>query len=112
MENAITFCALDDMKRSNIKKPSHLQRETRMSIAATRKKVSLDLPDSLYEETEAVVREQHTTTSALLRQALEKYLAELRQQKLERELEEGYLANAAVAEQTMKDFEYVDAERV
>ena len=81
-----------------------------MSATAARRKVSLDLPDSLYEETESVVREQRTTTSALLRQALEKYLTELRQQKLKRELEDGYLANAAVAEQTMKDFQSVDAE--
>jgi len=81
-------------------------------MPTTRKKVSLDLPSSLYEETESVVREQQTTISALLRQALEKYLAEFQRQKLERELEEGYLANAAVAEQTMKDFEFVDAEPI
>ncbi len=84
----------------------------RISIAAARaKKITVDIPRSLYEETEEVIRERHITKSTFVREAMERYLKAIKRKKLERELEEGYLANAALSDQIHKEFEFVDAEQ-
>ncbi len=69
------------------------------------------MPYALFEQAEGAATELHLKdTSTFLRQAVEKFLDDLQRRKLERELEEGYVANAAVSEQTMKDFQFVDEE--
>ncbi|MDQ2841951.1 MAG: hypothetical protein M3Y72_13115 [Acidobacteriota bacterium] len=76
-----------------------------------RKKVSFDIPRSLFARVEAAASELHLKdTSTFLRQAIERFLIDLQKENLQRELEEGYLANAMLGDQTMKDFEFVDAE--
>jgi hypothetical protein len=47
-----------------------------------------------------------------VRSAVEQYVKELQRQRLERELAEGYAANAALDRRICGDFSYVDAENV
>ncbi len=83
----------------------------RTSAPQTRaKKITVDIPRDLYEQAEEVVTERHITRSVFVREALERHLENIKQAKLERELEEGYIANAAVGDQIHSEFEYVDAE--
>jgi metal-responsive CopG/Arc/MetJ family transcriptional regulator len=79
--------------------------------AAKAKKITVDIPRVLYEETEGVVHERGITTSVFVREAMERYLKSIKRRKLERELEEGYVANAALGDQIHKEFDFVDAEQ-
>lgn len=80
--------------------------------SAARKKVVVDMPSELYKEAQAVIHEQHTTQSKLVREALTYYLADLKRKKLEQALREGYLANAALDINICQEFESADAEIV
>jgi metal-responsive CopG/Arc/MetJ family transcriptional regulator len=83
-----------------------------MSVAAAKpKKITVDIPQSLYKETEEVVQERHITTSVFVREAIERHLRSIKRKKLERELEEGYVANAGLGDRIHKEFEFVDAEQ-
>jgi len=83
-----------------------------MSTATAKaKKITVDIPQSLYKETEEVVRERHITTSVFVREAMERHLKSIKRRKLERELAEGYLANAGLSDQIHEEFEFVDAEQ-
>ena len=75
------------------------------------KKITVDIPRSLYKETKEVTSERHITTSVFVREAMERYLDDIRRAKLRRELEEGYLANARLSDQIHREFEFVDAEQ-
>jgi len=83
---------------------------SRMHVAKA-KKITVDIPQSLYKETEELVRERHITTSVFVREAMTRYLRSIKRKKLERELEEGYSANASISEQIHKEFEFVDTEQ-
>ena len=80
------------------------------AAAPARKKITVDIPQSLYKRTEEVLHERHITTSELVREAMEQYLDTLWHKKLEEELAEGYIANAALSEQVHREFEFADAE--
>jgi metal-responsive CopG/Arc/MetJ family transcriptional regulator len=83
-----------------------------MSTAnAKAKKITVDIPQSLYKETEQVIRERHITTSVFVREAMKCHLKSIKRRKLERELQEGYLANAGLGDQIHEEFEFVDAEQ-
>lgn len=82
-----------------------------MPVSPRAKKITVDIPQSLYRRTVEIVRERHMTTSELVREAMEQYLDAIRQKKLENELAEGYIANAALSEQVHKEFQFVDAEQ-
>jgi len=73
------------------------------------KKITVDIPLSMFEAMEAN-RESNTTTSVFIRRAIERYLRLLERAKLERALQEGYIANAAVSGQIHQEFEFADAE--
>ena len=81
------------------------------TAAARAKKITVDIPRSLYEEAERLVREREITTSILVRQAVEKYLGDIRRERLEQELREGYLANDALGDKIHREFAAVDAEQ-
>lgn len=84
-----------------------------MSVAATfvkKKKLVVDVPKALFDETEIATQELHTTTSDVVRKALEQYLLDRRQKKLEQELEAGYLANATLARKINDEWSGADAE--
>jgi metal-responsive CopG/Arc/MetJ family transcriptional regulator len=83
-----------------------------MSTAAAKaKKITVDIPWSLYEEAEELIKERQITTSMFVREAMERHLKSIKRRKLERELAEGYVANADVGDQIHNEFEFVDAEQ-
>ncbi len=63
----------------------------------------------MYEAIEANL-EANMSTSVFVRRAIERYLSSLERSKLERDLQEGYIANAALSDRIHKEFEDVDAE--
>jgi Arc/MetJ-type ribon-helix-helix transcriptional regulator len=91
----------------------HDQKKTscRMSAPTRAKKITVDIPRPLYEAAEEVTAERHITTSDFVREAMERYLDDIRSAKLQRELEEGYIANARLGDQIHKEFDFVDAEQ-
>ena len=74
------------------------------------KKVVIDFPASLFNETEWAVHELSMNRSHLIRHAVEQFLAELRKKNLEKELMAGYIANAAQVAKAAEAFAYVDAD--
>ncbi len=74
------------------------------------RKVIVELPASLYAETEKAIAQLSINRSNLIRSALQEYLDKLRKKELESELAEGYVANASQARQTAKAFSHVDSE--
>jgi metal-responsive CopG/Arc/MetJ family transcriptional regulator len=74
------------------------------------KKVAVDFPASLFQETD---RAAHSTSrSFLIRSAVERFLADLRQQKLERELAAGYIANDSRAVAVAEEFARLDGDLI
>jgi metal-responsive CopG/Arc/MetJ family transcriptional regulator len=80
------------------------------SAAMGTKRVIVEFPHDLFAQTEMVVRELEISRSSLIRSAVENYLKQLNQQRLERDLAEGYAANAVLDRQICTDFSHVDAE--
>jgi metal-responsive CopG/Arc/MetJ family transcriptional regulator len=70
---------------------------------ATVRKIAVDFPASLYDETETAVQELETNRSAFVRQAVAYYLNDMRHKKLEEELVHGYIANAPCAKQVAEE---------
>ncbi len=70
------------------------RRTSRVSAAATAKRVVIDFPASLFEATENAAVELAINRSSLIREAVKQFLEERQRQKLEQELAEGYIANA------------------
>ncbi len=58
-----------------------------------------------------MAQERHIMTSEFVREAMERHLKAIERRKLERELKEGYLANASLGDQIHEEFEFVDAEQ-
>ncbi len=85
-------------------------RATRAAAAPATRKVIVEFPIGLYVETERMTNELSISRSALIRSALREFLAKCSREKLEKELAEGYMANASQARQTAKDFSNVDSE--
>lgn len=81
------------------------------ATVARSKKITVDIPRSLYEETEAIVHEREISTSVFVREAMERYLRYIRHKKLEKDLEEGYLANASLTRQIHAEFALADADQ-
>ncbi len=70
---------------------------------ATMRKIAIDFPAALYEETETAVRELAMNRSTFVRQAVAYYLNDMRNKRLEEELAQGYIANAACARQVAEE---------
>jgi len=91
---------------------ARLARTRRGRAAAQRasRKVIVEFPIGLYAETERMTNELSISRSALIRSALQEFLAKRSREKLEKELAEGYVANASQARQTASEFSNVDSE--
>ena len=74
------------------------------------RKVIVELPASLYAETEKATAQLSINRSTLIRSALQEYLDKWRREELENELAEGYIANASQARETAEAFSHVDSE--
>jgi metal-responsive CopG/Arc/MetJ family transcriptional regulator len=80
------------------------------AAGAKSRKVVVNFPEPLYLETTTVAAEVAGSYSEFIRLAVEQFLAERKQQQLERELAEGYIANAALAASMTEEFKFADAE--
>jgi metal-responsive CopG/Arc/MetJ family transcriptional regulator len=63
------------------------------TVVKRARKIAVDFPAPLFQETERAVHDLSTSRSYLIRSAVERFLADWRQQKLEKELAAGYKAN-------------------
>lgn len=84
---------------------------TRAALRASRK-IIVDFPEPLFSRTEKATQELATSRSALIRLAVERFLEVLSNQRLERELVDGYQANAKLNQRIAQDFSHVDAENI
>ena len=92
------------IKRTNQKrKPAGVSRS---------KKLIIEFPGELYARTERAVADLAVNRSVLIRSAVEFYLDNLNRQKLERELAEGYSANASLSRRIAEEFAYSDSENI
>ena len=74
------------------------------------RKIAVDFPAPLFQETERAVHELSMNRSTLIRSAVEMYLRVWRREKLERQIAESFSANAEFDRQLVEDFAHVDAE--
>jgi metal-responsive CopG/Arc/MetJ family transcriptional regulator len=74
------------------------------------RKVIVELPAGLYAETEKAAAQLSMNRSTLIRSALQEYLDNRRREELEKELAEGYIANASQARDAAEAFAHVDSE--
>jgi len=79
-------------------------------MPAAARRVVVEFPASLLNRAEGVLPELGINRSELIRNAVERYLEALQRAKLEQELAEGYIANAAQAESLCEEFAYVDGD--
>jgi metal-responsive CopG/Arc/MetJ family transcriptional regulator len=80
--------------------------------ARTNSKVIVEFPADLLERAERAASELATNRSRLIRLAVEQFLQSLQRRELERQLAEGYRANAAMDREICQEFAYVDAENI
>ncbi|MDD2216050.1 MAG: ribbon-helix-helix protein, CopG family [Eubacteriales bacterium] len=57
---------------------------------SNRKKIITSLPESLLEQVDSIVKEDHKNRSELIREALVLYLTDRRKKQIRREMVEGY----------------------
>ena len=74
------------------------------------RKVAIDFPATLFQETERAAHELSINRSELIRSAVEMYLRLRQREKLERQIAESFRANAELDRQLIEDFAHVDAE--
>ncbi len=82
------------------------------TIRTTRfgRKVIVDFPADLYAATEKATTQLSINRSILIRAAVREYLEKLNREELEKQLAEGYIANAPQAREMAEAFEHVDAD--
>jgi hypothetical protein len=77
---------------------------------APSRKVVIDFPEPLFEQTERAAAELAINRSALIRSAVERYLDALHRKRMEQELAAGYAANADLDRRIAAEFSSVDYE--
>ena len=98
--------------RGVAKKRKTRPREDAMRAATATKKVIVDFPELLIRRTEKAASELGTDKSKLIRSAVERLLTERDRLAFERELAEGYEANAAMDRRISAEFAHIDAENI
>ena len=88
------------------------KRRTARPAAASVKRVVVDFPTPLLARAERVTSELAINRSELIRTAVEHYLEILQQQKLARELADGYRLNAELDRAIGEEFAAVDYENL
>jgi len=83
-----------------------------MRSATATKKVIVEFPEDLLRRAEEVASELSTNRSELIRSAVEAYVLRRDAAALEKELAEGYRANADFDRQIAQEFAHVDAENI
>jgi metal-responsive CopG/Arc/MetJ family transcriptional regulator len=90
------------------KKPGGRKPKVPAIAARARKKVVVDFPEPLFRETENAAAELSTSRSSFIRLAVEEYIRERRQKKLQDQLIDGYTANANAARETAEELAQFD----
>jgi metal-responsive CopG/Arc/MetJ family transcriptional regulator len=98
------------MKAAQISAKLKRPRAKRISSKSRGRKIIVDFPADLYLATEKAMARLSIDRSKLIRAAVAAYLAKLHQEDLERQLAEGYLANAQQAREIAQEFEPIDLE--
>ncbi len=83
-----------------------------MKSAAGTKKVIVEFPVHLLEKTEQLASRLSTDRSKLIRTAVERFVSESERQRIDRQLAEGYTANAAFDQRICEEFAVLDAENI
>lgn len=78
----------------------------------TRKRINFDLAYSEFSEVAKIIEMMKTNLSDFLREAIKKHVERIKREELEKELAEGYTANAELDLKTCDDFKYVDGENI
>jgi len=79
-------------------------------VPAAAKRVVAEFPEALLDRAERATRELSISRSELIRQAVEQFIDSLHRAQLERELAEGYQANARLDRTIAEEFAAVDYE--
>ena len=79
-------------------------KSSRLSV----RRVAVDLPGPLFDRTELVTRELSMNRSELIRIAVEQFVEAVHRTELERDLAEGYQANARRDRAIAEEFSAVD----
>src|SRR5438552_2030977 len=90
----------------------HKTRNRKQSPVVKSKKLIVEFSGDLYARTESAVADLNVSRSVLIRCAVEFYLDTLKRRKLEAELAEGYIANAALDRRIAEEFAYSDSENI
>ena len=85
-------------------------RETTAAARRGGRKVIVEFSASLYAETERATVQLSINRSALIRSAVQEFLDKWHREELEKQMAEGYLANARQARETAQAFSHVDSE--
>ncbi len=91
-------------------KPRRSPKSRNITAKRTARKIIVEFPPALYAETKKATAGRAINRSTLIRTAVQEYLDKLRREELEKQLAEGYLANARQAGETAETFSYVDSE--
>jgi metal-responsive CopG/Arc/MetJ family transcriptional regulator len=78
------------------------------SRASASRKITVDFPNALYEQTQKAAQELSVTRSGLICEAVSEYLRRTERRKLARELAEGYRANACLNQKLSEEFVHVE----
>ena len=104
------------MKRARRAKDTHSRHTPHkggiMGSAPATKKVIVEFPEDLLRRAEEAASELSTNRSELIRSAVEAYLKARAKAELEKELAEGYRANAGLDQQIAQEFAHLDAENI
>lgn len=80
--------------------------------STTTRKICLNLPASTLEKTDAEATKLRITRSDVIREAIESYIKSVSEARLNKELKEGYIANAGLAKKVCEEWKFVDAENL
>ena len=96
---------IHDMRQ---RRPPVKQKSARTTAKRSGCKVTVEFAPSLYAEIEKAAAVPSITRSTLIRSAVQEYLEKLHWNEFEKQLAEGYIANASQARETAEAFSGVD----
>ena len=76
------------------------------------RRINLDLSSIQYEKMSILMAEKGMKLSQFIREAVDEHIAKIEREKMEKQLQEGYLAKAELNIETCREFEPLDGENV
>jgi hypothetical protein len=74
------------------------------------RRINLDLSCIQYEKMSILMAEKGMKLSQFIREAVDEHIAKIEREKMEKQLQEGYLAKAELNIETCREFEPLDGE--